>query len=116
MPRLQDLIYRLEEGGGKIWLRIGAAALALALIALVYNWLCFRNMATQEAMDYAQLGRNIAEGKGFTTLFVRPFSIYLLQSRTNDSPPLNAPWGTADLARLKGMHPDIANAPLYPFL
>ena len=55
-------------------------------------------------MDAAQLARNIAEGKGYTTLFIRPFSLYLVQShneakhaaragdhqlgfRTNQTPP-----------------------------
>ncbi len=28
-------------------------------------------------MDSAQLARNIADGKGYTTLFIRPFSLYL---------------------------------------
>lgn len=116
MSGLHDLIYRLEEGGGKRWLRVAAAALGLLLIAISYNWLCFRNMATQEAMDDAQLARNIAEGNGFTTLFVRPFSMRLLQSRARSNPSLNAPWETADPARLKGMHPDIANAPVYPLV
>src|SRR5579872_4864494 len=116
MPRLQDLIYRLEEGGGKIWLRIGAAALALALIALVYNWLCFNNMATQEAMDNAQLGRNIAEGKGFTTLFVRPFSMRLLQNSAAKNPTPRGPLDAPDPTRIKEPHPDISNAPVYPFI
>lgn len=116
MPRLHDLIYTLEEGGGRAWLRVGAAVLALLLIALSYNWFCFRNMSTQEAMDYAQLGRNIAEGKGFTTLFVRPFSMRLLQNRAAKNPNLSALWESADPARLKGMHPDIANAPVYPLI
>ena len=44
-----------------------------------YNWRAFKNMATQEAMDAAQLARNIAQGKGYTTLFIRPFSIYLVK-------------------------------------
>ena len=116
MPHLQELIYRLEEGGGRIWLRITAACLALLLIALAYNWFCFRNMGTQEAMDSAQLARNIAEGKGFTTLFVRPFSMRLLQNRAAGNPLPKAPWESADPARLKGMHPDIANPPVYPFV
>ena len=38
-------------------------------------------MATQEAMDAAQLARNIAQGKGYTTLFIRPFSMYLVKKR-----------------------------------
>jgi hypothetical protein len=116
MPKLQDLIYWFEEGGGKVWLRVGASVLFLLLIILSYNWFCFRNMATQEAMDYAQLGRNIAEGKGFTTLFVRPFSMRLLENRAARNPDLTAPWESADPARLQGMHPDLANAPVYPLI
>ena len=90
MPRLHDFIYGLEEGVGKRWLRLAAAILALLLILLCYNWICFRNMGTQEARDYAQLGRNIAEGKGYTTLFIRPLSIRLLQDRAAANPPLDA--------------------------
>src|SRR5579862_101225 len=116
MPKLQDLIYWFEEGGGKVWLRISASVLLLLLIVLSYNWFCFRNMATQEAMDYAQLGRNIAEGKGFTTLFVRPFSMRLLENRAARNADLTAPWESADPARLQGMHPDVANAPVYPLI
>src|SRR3974377_313618 len=80
--KLQKLIYKLEEGPGKPWVRFIAAGLAVLLITLSYNWFCFRNMGTQEAMDCAQLARNIAEGNGFTTLFVRPFSMRLFQNRT----------------------------------
>ena len=50
-----------------------------------YNWRAFRNMSTLEAMDAAQLGRNIARGKGYTTLFVRPLSIYLLRKHSADT-------------------------------
>jgi 4-amino-4-deoxy-L-arabinose transferase-like glycosyltransferase len=116
MPRLQELIYQLEEGRAKRWLRFGAAGLALLLIALSYNWFCFRNMGTQEAMDCAQLARNISEGNGFTTLFVRPSSMRLLQNKSSKRAALDEAWGTPDPARLKGMHPDIANAPVYPFI
>jgi hypothetical protein len=113
---LQNLIFGLEEGGGKRWLRIAAAALIVILIVVCYDWLCFRNLGTQEAMDCAQLGRNIAEGRGFTTLFVRPLSIRLRQNRAAKNQELATPWQTADPAGLGGMHADIANAPIYPLM
>ena len=41
---------------------------------LLYNLREFRNLATPEAMDAAQLARNLAEGKGYTHAFHRPFA------------------------------------------
>lgn len=115
MPKLQELIYRLEEGGGKRWVGIGAACLAALLVTLSFNWLCFRNLGTQEAMDSAQLARNIAQGQGFTTLFIRPLSMRLLQSKAARNSLPGVPWDTADPSHLK-MHPDISNPPVYPLI
>ena len=72
-------------------------------------------MATQEAMDAAQVARNIAQGKGYTTLFIRPFSIYLREkAQSGDAGARRPPAQVADLGRLRGMHPDLANPPVYP--
>jgi 4-amino-4-deoxy-L-arabinose transferase-like glycosyltransferase len=111
---LQDLLHKLEVGGGIRHVRTGLAVLVVLLLTVGYNSRAFRNMATQEAMDMAQLGRNIAQGKGYTTLFIRPFSIYLVKKHdleTQGVPPVGK---LADLAKLKGMHPDLANPPVYP--
>ncbi len=116
MSQLHDLIYRLEEGSGKPLPRIVAAILVLLIVICAYNWFCFRNMATAEAMDCAQVARNLAEGKGFTTLFVRPLSIRVLQERAAKNQEPTAPWQTEDSAQLKGNHPDLANAPVYPVI
>ncbi len=71
-----------------------------------------------EAMDAAQAWRaNVAEGRGFSTDFIRPFSVYLVQKHNHDlnsreTSLTNAP----DYARLNSSHPDLANAPVYPLL
>ncbi len=114
MPILQDLLHKLEVGGGLRLLRVGLAALAILLLTVGYNWRAFRNMGTQEAMDSAQLARNIAQGKGYTTLFIRPFSIYLVKKRNLEKQGVPEAGKVADLAQLKGMHPDLANPPVYP--
>src|SRR5881396_430755 len=109
--KLQEWIHRLELGAGVRYLRWLLALVAFAALAVAYDSLCFRNFANAEAMDAAQLGRNIAEGRGYTTLFVRPFSMALVErhqkklSRQSD-----------DLALLKSGHPDLANPPVYAFL
>src|SRR6185312_3617864 len=74
----------------------------------------FRNFSTQEAMDSAQVARNIAEGHGYTTLFVRPFSMYLIQNVNQKKSPPKSADEKPDLSRIDGMHPDVSNPPVYP--
>ena len=81
MPALQELIHKLEVGEWTRHVKVGVALLGLLAFAVVYDIRQFKNFSTQEAMDQAQLARNIAEGKGFTTEFVRPLSFYLLQKQ-----------------------------------
>jgi hypothetical protein len=102
---LQEWIHKLEEGEGTRFIRIGTLVLVLLAVTVIYNLREYRNFSTQEAMDLAQLGRNIAEGRGYTTRFIRPLSIHLIQERRADRQPL-----------LKEEHPDLANPPAYPLL
>ena len=114
MPFLQDLLHKLEVGGGVRYLRLVLAVLAIVLLVGGYNLRAFRNMSAPEAMDAAQLARNIAQGKGYTTLFVRPFSMFLVKKHNLEkqgAPPVGK---LADLAEIQGMHPDLANPPVYP--
>src|SRR5579859_6003926 len=85
MDAVQEVIHRLEVGSGVKYLKRGLVVLAVLVLAAGYNWCGYRNLSTQEAMDAAQLGRNLAQGKGYTTLFIRPLSMYLLKQ--NFQPP-----------------------------
>jgi 4-amino-4-deoxy-L-arabinose transferase-like glycosyltransferase len=71
-------------------------------------------MGSQEAMDSAQLGRNIATGKGYTTGFIRPFSMFLLQRQNAKRMPQGTRLG--ELTKVADRHPDISNAPVYPYV
>ena len=103
MPQLQEWIHQLEEGAGARYLMRAAALLVLLALALFYNQRQFQNFSTPEAMDMAQLARNLAEGKGYTTQFIRPVSLYLIQKhQSGTNLPLASP------------HPDLANPPAYP--
>jgi 4-amino-4-deoxy-L-arabinose transferase-like glycosyltransferase len=114
MPFLHEVLHKLEVGGTMRFLRAGLTVLAVVLLTWLYDWRAFRNMATQEAMDMAQLGRNIAQGKGYTTLFIRPFSIHLVKARNMEKESMPQIGKTKDLAELRGMHPDVSNPPVYP--
>lgn len=103
--KLQEFIHRFEVGAGSRFVRLGFTIIAFLGVAVVYDVLAYRNLATSEAMDAAQVGLNLAEGKGFTTSFIRPFSVYLLQQHRADHG-----------AMLNGDHPDLANPPIFPAL
>jgi len=95
-------------------LRVLMLVLVLVALAVWYDTRQYRNMATQEAMDSAQVARNLAEGRGYTTMFLRPFSLFLVQRRTLATHPDELTSTNADLSRVETGHPDLANPPVYP--
>ena len=114
MPFLQDWIHKLEEGVWARYVKIAAFCVAILFLVLTYDFRAYRNFATPEAMDSAQLARNLAEGRGYTTLFIRPFSLYLVQSHSQAQAADALASADADFAEIKTAHPDIANPPVYP--
>lgn len=104
MP-LQEWIHQLEEGKGAVWIKRLFVLLAFAGLAAIYDVRQYKGFATSEAMDSAQVARQIAAGKGFSTKFIRPLSISLMVKHQGEgSKPLAA------------AHPDLANAPVYPLI
>ena len=113
---IQNLIHKLETGAGARFFRITALLLAVVVLALRYDVHAYRNLATPEGMDAAQLARNISEGKGYTTQFIRPLSLYLVQKHNESGTPVALTNANLDFARIKTAHPDLANPPVYPVL
>jgi len=104
---LQEWIHKIEEGEGTKYLRVVLAALALLGLTALWHLREAKNFVALEAMDAAQIGRNIAEGKGFSTRFVRPFSIALIEANRG---------GATSPELLTRPHPDLANPPVYPVI
>ena len=102
---VQTVIYALTVGTGARLLRLVFVLILIGAIGGFYDILAFRNFANREAMDMAQVGKNLAEGKGYTTLCVRPFSMFLVEQHRADHSP-----------EIKTMHPDVTNPPVYPVL
>lgn len=94
----------MELGAGASVVKAFTAILAFIALALTYDLREYQNFSTAEAMDTAQLARNLAEGRGYTTQFIRPLDLHLLRNQ-----------GGGEL-RLDASHPDLANAPAYPWL
>lgn len=105
MPGIQEWIHKFEVGEGTRHVKLVAVILGLLALTAVYDLRNYKNFSTEEAMDTAQLARNISEGKGYTTDFIRPLSVYLLQKVRGEEAPI-----------LKEPHPDISNPPVYPYV
>lgn len=108
-PQIQEWIHKFEVGEGTRLVRLVAVALSLLALVTLYDLREYRGFATEEAMDAAQLASNLAEGKGYTTMFIRPLSLHLLQERAKVR-------GQDPNKALGAPHPDLANAPVYPML
>jgi hypothetical protein len=101
---IQTAVWQIELGRGRIAVYWVLAVLFALGLALVFTASEFRGLDKREAMDQAQLARNLARGQGFTTYVIRPLSLWHLQNFSPDKDP-----------RLLN-HPDLANAPLYPLV
>jgi 4-amino-4-deoxy-L-arabinose transferase-like glycosyltransferase len=113
---IQRLIHMLEVGAVARYLRIFVLALGVISLAFLYDIRAYRNLAAPEAMDAAQLARNLSEGKGYTTLLIRPFSLYLVQRHNEPKTPVLLTNATPDFALIKTAHPDLENPPVYPLV
>ncbi|HMJ64145.1 MAG TPA: hypothetical protein VK615_02250, partial [Candidatus Binatia bacterium] len=102
----QDIIHKFELGAGRRLLKTTVGVIAVIALALFYDLSAFQNFSTPKAMDNAQLARNISEGKGFATDFVRPFSLYLLKRNVS----------TNSFATQVDKTPDLSNPPAYPLV
>lgn len=70
--------------------------IALLMTALFYK-LCYVGLQTRDAIDVAQIARNISEGHGFTTRFVRPSNSLYFKNPG-------------------GFYPELNHGPLYPLV
>lgn len=101
---LYDIVYSIDAGTGLKIIRGGLYILVLLLIVMVYTATQFRGLKTEESMDYAQLGRNLASEQKLTTKYVRPLSMWKMASL-----------GNRPEAQVME-HPDLYHPPAYPFV
>jgi hypothetical protein len=92
------------------WSRImgtlGVFAAIVALMAAFYLF-TYHGLQSRESIDIAQIARNVSEGKGYTTRFVRPFNIPFYTRYQNYYPELNHspafPYAVSLLYRLRSL-------------
>lgn len=87
MKSLQDWVYNVEAGPIRLWLvRIALFLLVVGLSAYI-GIREFNGLRTFEAMDVAQQARQLAEGKGFTTLLIRPLALWQIRANLGTEAP-----------------------------
>ncbi len=99
---LHDVVYSIDAGTGLKIIRVTLYVLLLVVILLLYTATQFRGLKTEEAMDYAQLGRNMSLNNGMVTKCVRPLTMWKTSERSPDRNPKI------------GNHPDLYHPPAYP--
>ncbi len=79
---IQRAVHALEAGELTVWVRRLLGVLGIVAIAVFYTvWPGHvRGLATAQAMDQAQIGREILHGHGWRTQLVRPRAIAQLQA------------------------------------
>ena len=65
--------------------------LALAALALAYLFIEFKGLSAADGIDQAQIARELAAGRGFSTKCLRPLAIQQIQSVTGRIPASNFP-------------------------
>ena len=100
--RIQNLVYNVDVGIGLRLIKGGLYILFILIVMLLYTATQFRGLKDPEAMDNAQLGRNLMTHGRFITQCVRPASMwYLVKNSSQHKAQIDA-------------HPDILHAPLWP--
>jgi len=120
MNFIQGTLQTLEVGKGTILVRLVPFLVVLGIIIFVADYSAYKGLADAQSMDNAQLARQIARGKGFTTEFLRPRAVSQLHDfalskglagKSGDLfPSEKFPPGTPRVL------PDTYNAPGYPYL
>jgi hypothetical protein len=103
--RIQDWIFKLDVGIGIGPFRLGMFCLVVLLLILLYTGTQFYGLRDPEAMDAAQLARNLYRGRGYATQNIRPLEIWYLSSI-----------GRRPIDPNTNLEPELWTPPMYPMV
>lgn len=102
--RVQDLIYNVDSGMSSQVIKV-ALYISMVMIIMIIYWVSeFWGLKEPEAMDQAQVARQLMTDGSFSTKNIRPGVIWKLEQHGVDP----------RTAMLK--HPDIIHPPVYPWI
>ncbi len=99
---VQTAVHSIEQGRLAPIIRGAMFGGLIIALTLLYLFVQFRGFNNVTAMDQGQIARNIASGKGFSTLFIRPLAIWQLEQAEKEIPA--------------EQFPDFFQAPLNPLV
>jgi hypothetical protein len=99
----QELIHWLEVGGGAFWIKLAALVVGTVALSLLIAWKQFRGPVSESTLLQADMGRQVAEGAGFTTHVNHPQAAAILLARGTRFSPAQP-------------YPELYHAPLYSLL
>ncbi|HEY5704894.1 MAG TPA: hypothetical protein VIS96_04905 [Terrimicrobiaceae bacterium] len=102
--RVQSAVHSLDQGRFGALIKAAMFASLIVALSLLYLFVQFRGLSTAGAMDQAQIARHLAEGKGFTTDYVRPLALSIVQKQTKKD--------QVDVS----LFPDFFQSPLHPWV
>lgn len=103
--QVQSAVHSLDQGKFALLIRTGMFSVLIIGLSLLYLLAQFKGLATPSAMDQAQIARNLAEGRGFTTGYIRPVALGIMQQRQEANTQV-------DLEKF----PDFYQSPLNPWV
>ena len=77
----QEFMHWLEIGAGARWIRLAAILAGTFGLSLLVAWKQFHGPASEATLRQADVGRQLANGHGFTTLVNFPQSVAVLERR-----------------------------------
>jgi len=102
---VQSAVHSLDQGRFAFFIKVGMISMLIIALTLLYLFVHFRGLDNSSAMDQAQIARNIAAGKGFSTGYIRPLALGVIQGRPGSEE-------TVDVDRF----PDFYQSPLNPWV
>jgi hypothetical protein len=103
--QVQSAVHSLDQGRFAFFIRAGMFTVLILGLSLLYLFVQFKGLGTPTAMDQAQIARNLAEGKGFTTRYIRPLALHMIQKQQGENTQVD----------LKAF-PDFYQSPLHPWI
>ncbi len=103
MRSTQEFILWLEQGAGARGLRAAVLMIAALSLTLVFSWKQFHGPPNEWTLQQVELGRQIAQGQGFTTRVNYPQTYAVMRAR-------GVPLSETQL------YPELYHAPLYPLV
>lgn len=89
--KIQGLVHAVEQGIFTGWIKLIVVVTVLSAIALLQIFLNFKGLSEPEAMEHAEIARELASGNWFSTKSIRPLAMWQLRSNGREIPRVNFP-------------------------